>query len=141
MTITYEYGNISYNTEDEAHSAALVMKSRLENNPTDWCIVKEILPTEDGAWLIRPDNLSNADIMNPSEEKRYSIYSRYTGENIMPLTSSELSAKVTEFRKAFVNHYDLLNITKVDTEGGSSEEGYTASFTTITPNVDMSGYV
>lgn len=137
MSVRYFYNYTEYATEEAAQNAVSVMRSRLENNPTDWCYVKEIQHSDNEHWLVLPNKLSDAEINNPDVSKTYMVTGKYSGETSMPITASELPNKVLEHRQAFVSANDLTIIYMVD----SSNSEPNASVTEITPNEDMSGYV
>lgn len=144
MAITYEYNLKSYSTEAEAQAAVVSMKSRLDNNPTDWCTIKEISDNGDGTWTVFPTVLTDSEINNLDTSKTYTIYAPYTGENYMPLTASEASTTVNELRSEYVALHRLHEIVKVDDTVELNDEGFYVSVNdpeTITPNEDMSGYL
>lgn len=138
--IIYRYNNTDYNTESEAQAAVVVCKSRLENNPNDWCRVKEIEQNQNGTWLILSAKLTDSEINSLDETKHYLIYSIYSSENEMPLTSSQLQEKILEYRQIYAAHLQLNFIHKLD---GVYDDnfGFIGSVERITPNIDMSGYV
>ena len=39
----YIYAELHMNTVDEVEAAVTAMKTRLDNNPTDWCVVKPMI--------------------------------------------------------------------------------------------------
>ena len=49
---TWIYNNEIYNTEAEVEVAVTSLKSRLDNNPTDWVTVKEVTSNGSGGWII-----------------------------------------------------------------------------------------
>lgn len=134
MAIKYCYANNFYNTESEAQDAVVAMKLRLDNNPTDWMTVKEIVGSQEAGWQMNPNTLTDEQINNLDDTKTYMASSPITGENCMPLTASEVEAKVTEFRTAYADWRCAGHISKFDDETTEDAEK-------ITPNEDMSGYV
>lgn len=152
MSIKYLYRNTPYDTEAEAQSKLSEMKTRLENNPTDWCVVKYIEDLGDGAFKVLPVRLTDSQILNPDSTKIYTFWSTWTGENFFPLTSTELSEKVLEYRSIYVKAEQLAVIKGFDGEAlglvTPPEDGVTLpetpvelQFTDVTPNEDMSGYL
>lgn len=152
MSIKYLYRNTPYDTEAEAQTKLSEMKTRLDNNPTDWCSVKYIEALGDDAFTILPGNLTDAQILNPDSTKTYTFCSTWTGENFFPLTSTELSEKVLEYRSVYVDIEQLAVIKSFNGEAlglvNPPEDGVTLpeipinlQFTNVTPNEDMSGYV
>lgn len=152
MAIVYLFRDRHYSTESEAQAALSAIKSRLDNNPTDWCSVKVIETNDDGSYTVLPDTLTDAEISNPDTTKTYSFWSRYTGLNFFPLTSTQLQAKVTEYRRAYVASEQLAVIKSYDDEALGlvlpPEDGVTIpeepiefEYTDVEPNEDMSGYL
>lgn len=152
MSIKYLYRNTPYDTEAEAQSKLSEMKIRLDNNPTDWCVVKYIEDLGDGAFTVFPVRLTDSEILNPDSTKTYTFWSTWTGENFFPLTSAELSEKVLKYRSVYVAAEQLAVIKSFDGEALGlvipPEDGITLpetpvelKFTDVTTNEDMSGYI
>lgn len=143
MAITYQYNLNLYNTEAEAQAAVVSMKSRLDNNPTDWCAVKEIQDNGDGTWTVYPTLLTDSEINNLDTSKTYTMYSPYTGENYMPLTASEASIKVNELRTIYTSLHRLHEIVKIDDAVELQDDIFVPvnDNEIITPNEDMTGYL
>lgn len=134
MSAFYIYSFMEYSTEEEAQSAASSLAIRMQNNPTDWMEVKEITESADGAWQVNPTKLTDSQILNPDDSKTYMAYSKVAGINVMPLTSTDLMAKINEFRAFYGQHIYADVIYKFD----DSTEPPTQ--TVITPTTDMSVY-
>lgn len=134
MAIKYSYAYNLYNTESEAQDAVVALKSRLDNNPTDWMVVKEIVGSQEAGWQMNPNTLTDEQITNLDDAKVYMATSPITGENYMPLTASEVRAKVTDFRASYANWIRASHISKFDDAAIADAE-------IITPNENMSGYV
>lgn len=151
MAIVYLYRDKQYSTENEAQEALSAIKSRLDNNPTDWCEVKVIEANDDGSYNILPNKLTDAEILNPDSTKIYTFLSKYTGLNFFPLTSSEVTEKVNEYRRGYVASENLAVIKSYEdegneivlppTDGSIPDEPIEMPMTDITPNEDMSGYL
>lgn len=151
MAIVYLYRDKHYATESEAQAALSAIKTRLDNNPTDWCEVKVIEANEDGSYNILPNILTDSEILNPDSTKTYTLWSKYTGLNFFPLTSSEVTAKVDEYRRGYVASENLAVIKSFDdeafeivlppTDGSIPDEPIEMEMTDVTPNEDMSGYL
>jgi hypothetical protein len=137
MTVTYVYGFNEYPTEEDAQAQVAITKVRLENNPTDWCVVKEIQENDNGTFVITPDKLSDDEINNPDISKRYLAYSIPSSGNFMNLSSVELREKVIEYRAEYARHQLFDVIIKQERDA----DGDIISTENITLNVDMSGYV
>lgn len=145
MTISYVYNSEAYDTEADAQSAVNALALRLQNNPTDWMEAKEITSSESG-WIVGPNTLTDAEILNPDSAKTYMCYSKFSGENAMPLTSIELTEKVAAFRTGYGNAAKVNTIYKIQDDRdadaiAAGENRDEVTITEITPTTDMSGYV
>lgn len=142
MSIKYSYVCKEYNSEDEAQNAATALSVRMQNNPTDWIMVKEITGSSETGWLINPTLLTDAEILNPDPNKTYTCFSKYSGENVIPISATELTTKSNEYRKIYGQYWNVNTIVKfeddVDPKGDSNN---TPATVFITPNTDMSAYV
>jgi len=135
MAVIYMYNGTEYSTEAAAQAAVPTLKTRMENNPTDWMEAKELTGSSESGWVITGDNITDAEILSPDSTKTYSCYSQYDGENYIGLTSTELTSKVDFFRRKYGNYCNAAKIVKVET--GADTETVTEIDTTI----DMSGYI
>ena len=142
MSIKYYYVGKEYNSEDEAQNAATALSVRMQNNPTDWIIVKEITGSNQTGWLINPTLLSDEQILNPDSNKTYNCFSKYSGENVIPVSATELKIKSNEYRKIYGQFFKVNTILKQegDLESESNEIDVSEPIF-ITPNTDMSEYV
>lgn len=142
MSIKYYYVNSIYNTENEAQDAATALSVRMQNNPTDWISVKEITGNNETGWQIHPTLLTDAQILNPDTSKTYTCFSQYNGENVIPVSATELTIKSNEYRKIYGQFWNVNTIEKfeddVDFEGDSNNVPATVF---ITPTTDMSEYI
>lgn len=129
MAIVYLYKDSSYSTEALAQAAATSESTRMQNNPTDWMVAKEITGSDATGWLITDVELTDSEILSPDSSKTYLCYSAYDGTHHMPLTSTELTTKLSELRISYGDYYQLNTITKVD--DSTDPETVTA----ITPTV------
>ena len=135
MAIEYIYKNTSYATEALAQAAATAEATRMQNNPTDWMVAREITGSAASGWSIPDSTLTDAEINSPDSTKTYLCYSEIDGSHHMPLTSAELTTQVTALRTVYGDYWDLNTITKVD------DTVTPTTTTTITPTTDMSSYV
>ena len=142
MSIKYYYVGKEYNSEDEAQNAATALSVRMQNNPTDWIIVKEITGSNETGWLINPTLLNDEQILNPDSNKTYNCFSKYSGENVIPVSATELKIKSNEYRKIYGQFFKVNTILKQegDLESESNEIDVSEPVF-ITPNTDMSEYV
>lgn len=135
MAIKYFYISNEYSSESDAQNSVTAFKLRLDNNPTDWMTAKEITGSSDDGWQISPTLLTDAELLSPSVDKTYMAYSKITGENLMPLTASELVAKRNAYRTAYAQSLNATKISKID----DSATPVIGEF--IDTTLDMSGYV
>ena len=119
------YTNKQYTTKAEVDAAVVAMKSRLENNPTDWVIVKELTGNAVDGWVIPSETLSDSEINNLESGKYYNVAAVVDGYNDLGLTASEATAKVAEHRTSYARFMSV----------------NTVVFVSPPSNVDMSGYV
>tara|TARA_Y100001938_G_C7859973_1_gene315056 strand:- start:1 stop:429 length:429 start_codon:yes stop_codon:yes gene_type:complete len=139
----YIYASISYDTMDEVEAAVTAIKKRLDNNPTDWCVVKPMInprtikiSTGDVIGYDSGEPLTDTQINSlSSSENVYNVFAVYEGDNFTEVLESEVADKVKAMRKGYAT---WLNLTKyVDTQ---VEEGKDFILCDVT-NEDMSGYV
>lgn len=135
MTINYVYFGKVYNSEAEAQSRAEEVKDILDNNPTNWVVVKEVIAQDDTSYQVLPTKLTDEQINNIDNTKLYSIYSKVTGDNIMPLTGSEVTAKVLEYRPIYARSRNVNIIVRGD------ETVDPVEVTELSTTTDFSGYL
>ena len=123
----YFYGNEQYSTQAEVETAVTNLKTRLDNNPTDWCIVQVVTGSDESGWLIpaEDDVLNDSQILNLDDTLTYSICSITGADNYVGLTAAEVNTRVTEFRTMYAQWIGANIITE----------------TYAPTNEDMSGYV
>tara|TARA_Y100000114_G_scaffold46819_1_gene42646 strand:- start:863 stop:1291 length:429 start_codon:yes stop_codon:yes gene_type:complete len=142
MSTKYYYVNSEYNTENEAQDAATALSVRMQNNPTDWISVKEITGNNETGWVINPKLLTDAQILNPDKSKTYTCFSQYSGENVIPVSATELTIKSNEYRKIYGQFWNVNTIEKFEDDVDFEGDGNNIPATVfITPNTDMSEYV
>lgn len=125
MANTWVYAHREYTTEDEVNAAVVAQKARLENNPTDWVIVKELTGNADDGWVVPSETLSDSEINSLDATKHYSVAAIIDGNNDLGLTASQVTAKIAEHRTSYARYIEVNQIGIF----------YPPS------NVDMSGYV
>lgn len=135
MATIWQYCGDEYETEALVNAAVLNTKSRLDNNPTDWAIVKEISGSVATGWLVPVHTLTDSEINNIDTTKVYSVSSVKHSDMDFGLTSSEATAKVAEHRASYAAYLRVNLIIKYDTVDPSEPTEYAPT------NVDMSGYV
>jgi hypothetical protein len=142
MSIKYYYVNSIYNTENEAQDAATALSVRMQNNPTDWISVKEITGNNETGWQIHPTLLTDAQILNPDTSKTYTCFSQYSGENVIPVSATELTIKSNEYRKIYGQFWNVNTIEKFEDDVDFEGDGNNVPATVfITPTTDMSEYI
>lgn len=139
----YIYAETAYDTVDEVEAAVTAMKVRLDNNPTDWCVVKPMinprtikLSTGDVIGYDSGEPLTDTQINAlDSSDKVYNVFSVYEGDNFTEVSEAAVADKVKAMRKGYAT---WLNLTKYF--DSNVEEGE-ALITYNVTNEDMSGYV
>ena len=139
----YMYASTAYETVEEVEAAVTAMKTRLDNNPTDWCVVKPMINprtiaiyTGDVIGYDSGEPLTDAQInaLNPDEwlggNGIYNVYSINSGDNFTEVSEALAVQKVKTLRTYYarwlvVNRYFV------------NETGAVMNVT----NEDMSGYV
>jgi|TARA_B100000035_G_scaffold295005_1_gene285726 hypothetical protein len=137
----YNYAAREYTSVENVEAAVTAMKTRLDNNPTDWCVVKpminprtiaiysgDVIGYDSGEPLTdaQINALSNSDTV-------YNIYSVRDGYNYTTLSEADTIKKVSEMRKSWAiwNRVDVY--VEITAENNIIEHDVT--------NEDMSGYV
>ena len=139
----YIYAEVAYDTINKVEAAVTAMKSRLDNNPTDWCVVKPATSSKtlqvDGNDIVayqygNPLNDTQINALSSSDTV-YNIFSINEGDNYTAVSEADVAGKVRALRKGYAT---WLNLNKyVDTQ---VEEGKDFIIYNVT-NEDMSGYV
>jgi len=135
MAIKYVYGSEEFETEADAQAAAAALAVRMENNPTDWMVVKEITGSNEDGWLVSPTELTDNQIENLDATKKYLAYSVQGSNHDMPLTAAEVTTKRDEYRAIYGQWKNANFMQKIDDSTTPPTE------TEIDINTDMSGYV
>ncbi|MGB0141441.1 MAG: hypothetical protein ACPF8W_00050 [Luminiphilus sp.] len=125
MATKWYYNYVAYDTEAEANAAVANMKSRLDNNPTDWVIVKEVTTNSEGGWIVPSETLTDEQINNISEDNNYNVNSIYSGTTYTGITGANAILKIAELRTEYARRIQANTIMK----------HYAPT------NEDMSGYV
>ena len=137
----YIYATKKYETLEEVEAAVTSMKTRLDKNPNDWCVVraakniktlfidkKEIIAYEYG------DELSDNQVTNYiNNEKIYNVFSINDGDNFTEVKGSDVAKKVELLRSYYAN---WLNVDKYISVDDANE----FTFNNV-KNEDMSVYV
>ena len=139
----YLYAQVAYETVNDVEEAVTVMKARLDNNPTDWCVVKPSISSKtlriDGNDVVAyayGNPLTDAQINElDSSETVYNVFSVYDADNYTAVSEADVAAKVTALRRSYARWLAL------DKYFDSQVEEGAASITYNVTNEDMSGYV
>jgi len=137
----YMYAATAYETVEEVEAAVTSMKARLDNNPTDWCVVKPMINprtiaiyTGDVIGYDSGEPLTDAQInaLNPDEwlggNGIYNVYSINSGDNFTEVSEAVAVQKVKTLRTYYarwlsVNRYfvnetgAIMNVTNEDMSG------------------------
>ena len=125
--MAYFYSGQRYDTQSEVEAAVTALKTRLDNNPTDWVDVQLLSGSEESGWILPVDYLTDAEINAVSADNHYSVSAKVSGDSFVGLTGPETTAKVAELRTAYAVHLQANTIVQSTTQAPTNE--------------DMSGYV
>jgi len=113
MATKWYYNSVAYNTEAEANVAVTNIKARLDNNPTDWVIVKQVTyNSEEGGWVVPSETLTDEEINNLSEDNNYNVNSIYSGTTYTGITGANAILKITELRTEYARRINANTIMK-----------------------------
>lgn len=139
----YIYAEVAYDTVSDVEAAVTAMKSRLDNNPTDWCVVKPSVSSKtlriDGNDVVAyeyGDPLNDTQINAlDSSDTVYNVFSINDADNYTAVSEADVAAKVTALRKSYARWLALNKYFDSQVEEGASLITYNVT------NEDMSGYV
>jgi hypothetical protein len=118
------YGRAQYDTQAAAEAAVTEMKNKLDNCPTNWCVIKEATPDGNGGYILG-NPLTDDQVNNLNNDALYNVWSIRTGENLIAVDAATVASKIAEWR---VNWAQIMEANQI--------------FQTWEPtNEDMSGYV
>jgi hypothetical protein len=126
MATKWIYAYTEYTTQADVDAAVVAQRDRLDNNPTDWVVVKELTGNASDGWVVPSETLTDDQINGLDSTKHYSVAAIHKGDNDLGLTASEAAAKVAEHRAAYAEYMRVNTIAKI--------QEYSPS------NVDMSAY-
>ena len=137
MSTRWYYCTETFSTQEDVNQKVLDVKQRLDNNPTDWAIVKQLGGNSESGWIVPVTELTDAEINNINANHYYSISSIVGSDNFIGLSSVEIQAKVPEYRKEYCDYYRVNTVTQL-----TEVDGVITETTEYAPtNADMSGYV
>tara|TARA_R110000868_G_scaffold87792_1_gene245166 strand:- start:98 stop:487 length:390 start_codon:yes stop_codon:yes gene_type:complete len=123
MATVWHYFGVNYSTEEEANQGVVDRQDRLENNPTDWVVVKKLSKDAKGRWIIPTDTLTDQEINNLDASFFYSVASIIEGDFDLGLNSEETTLKIAEHRNVYTDFF-LVNelITMIDDNPAITKE-------------------
>ena len=139
----YIYAEVAYETVDEVEAAVTAMKARLDNNPTDWCVVKPSVSSKtlsiDGNDVVayqygNPLNDTQINALDSSDTV-YNVFSINDADNYTAVSEGDVAAKVTAMRRSYARWLALDKYFDSQVEDGAALITYNVT------NEDMSGYV
>ena len=139
----YIYAEVTYETVDEVQKAVTAMKARLDNNPTEWCVVKPSISSKtlriDGNEVVayaygKP--LTDAQINElDSSETVYNVFSINDADNYTEVSENNVAEKIRLMRASYGRWLS------VDKYFDSQVEDGELLITHNVTNEDMSVYV
>lgn len=139
----YIYAQVAYDTVNEVEAAVTAMKARLDNNPTDWCIVKPAISST--TLQVNGDDIIAYQYGNPlndtqinslsSSDTVYNVFSINEGDNYTAVSEANVAGKVTALRRGYARWLALDKYFDSQVEHGAALITYNVT------NEDMSGYV
>ena len=139
----YIYAEVTYETVDEVQEAVTAMKDRLDNNPTDWCVVKPSISSQtlriDGNEVVAyayGNPLTDAEINAlDSSETVYNVFSINDADNYTEVSENNVAEKIRLMRASYGRWL------AVDKYFDSQVEDGEVLITHNVTNEDMSVYV
>lgn len=132
----YYYGE-AFSTQEDANQKVLDVKQGLDNNPTNWAIVKQLGGNSESGWIVPVTRLTDTEINNLNANYYYSVSSVVGSETLIGISSAETQAKVVKYRKEYCDCYQVNSIKEV-----TEVDGVITEITEYAPtNVDMSSYM
>jgi hypothetical protein len=104
MSIKWFYKDTEYTSEADVNQAVLDFKNRLDNNPTDWVVVRQLTGDAESGWVVPVEKLTDTEINNLDETSHYSVSSKVGSGSDVGLTAAETTAKVAEYRTEYAQY-------------------------------------
>tara|TARA_R110002050_G_scaffold63602_2_gene138943 strand:- start:560 stop:973 length:414 start_codon:yes stop_codon:yes gene_type:complete len=137
MSTKWYYCKETFSTQEDVNQKVLDVKQRLDNNPTDWAIVKQLDGSDESGWVVPRAVLTDAEINNLNANNYYSCSSVVGSDTQIGISSAKTQAKVVEYRKEFCDYYQVNTVAQF-----TEVDGVITETTEYAPtNADMSGYV
>ena len=109
----YIYKNTHYNTIDEVNAAVAATKDLLDNQPNEYCEIKQLTGNAEEGWVIPDTAMTNAEVLAINDNGYYSAYSQFSGQTHIGLTASETLEKLEEFKIMYGNNYQVNTISTI----------------------------
>lgn len=106
----YIYKNIQYNTIEEVNDAVIATKNVLDNQPNEYCQIKQLTGNAEDGWKIPDTLMTNDEILAITDDGYYSTYSQLSGESHIGLTAIETLEKLEEYKILYGNYYQVNTI-------------------------------
>ena len=137
----YVYAQTTYDSVPEVESAVTQMKYKLDNQPTQWCVVKPMINPRtiaiysgDVIGYDSGEPLTDAQINAlSSSDTVYNVYSVDDGFNYTTVSEVDTITKVSEMRTSWARWNRVNVYVEITAENDMIEHNVT--------NEDMSGYV
>ena len=139
----YIYAAVAYETVNEVEQAVTAIKSRLDNNPTDWCVVKPSINTKtitiDGKEVVAYEYgspLTDAQIKAlGSSDTVYNVFSINDADNYTEVAETNVAEKIRIMRALYGRWLVLDKYFDSQVEDGEAFISHNVT------NEDMSVYV
>jgi len=110
-----------YNSEKHANlqlvaDAVARLKERLDNNPTDWVVVRQVKSDGADGWIFSGAALTDDEIQNIDASLYYSVNALHDGNTYIGLSGTEATAQIADCRASYARWLGVNTITKVITE-------------------------
>tara|TARA_B100000900_G_C20431359_1_gene655133 strand:- start:49 stop:507 length:459 start_codon:yes stop_codon:yes gene_type:complete len=149
-TFKWIYAGKAYNTVDEIQEAVTALKKRLDNNPTDWCVVKPMINPRtisiysgdvigyDSGEPLTDEQINALD----SSDKVYNVFSIDEGDNYTEVSEELVAQKINALRKGYARWLDVTKYVYIEGEmqGDNFQPTKEAVIYNVT-NEDMANYV
>jgi|TARA_B100000035_G_C20643802_1_gene397837 hypothetical protein len=134
----YSYASRIYTSLENVEAAVTAMKQRLDNNPTDWCVVKPMInPRTIAIYSGNVIGYDSGDALTDtqinalsSSSTVYNVYSIHEGDNFTEVAEADVAGKVRNMRRDYARRFNVDKYINFDKEQ-----------TLNVTNEDMSGYV
>jgi len=123
----YIYKNTHYNTIDEVNAAVTATKDILDNQPIEYCEIKQLTGSVEDGWIIPDTPMTNAEVLAITNDGHYSAYSQFSGQTYIGLTAAETLEKLEEFKIMYGNNYQVNTISTISAPENEDMSVYVSS--------------